>query len=74
MFKKFAISAVNSGRLQNLIKPNVQPHPMQLRKTETFHLPKCRTERFRNSVVNSIIRSLNEGDNFKIDYVDDVLH
>ena len=69
-FVKFAKSAVQSERLQNLFQPNDPPHHMSLRKDLILKVPFCRTERLRRSAVMSIIRVINEGNNFKIEYND----
>ena len=62
--------AVLSERLQNWIKPNDSTHEMNLRKKNTFLVPKYKTERYRNSAMNAIIRAINDGDNFVFTYED----
>ena len=70
LFLKFAHKTVQSERFQNWIKPNSSVHQMSLRKNTTFHLPICRTERYRKSTINTIIRAVNESDKFEITYED----
>ena len=69
-FKVFAEKTVKSGRLTEYIKPSLNTHEMCLRKPNVFHHPICRTERYRRSTINAIIRSVNEGDSFEIVYED----
>ena len=66
-FVKFAIKTVQSQRFKNWIKPNNNTNEMNLRKQNTFYHPQCKTERYRKSTINTIIRAVN---NFRIIYED----
>ena len=66
LFVKFATDTVKSGRMQNWIKPNTNTNTISLRKQNSFFHPKCRTERYKRSAVNAIIRAVNEQNSFQI--------
>ena len=70
MFVKFANDVVKSGRLQNWLIPNQNTNVVNLRKQNIFHVPLCRTERYKRSAINSVIRAVNNADNFKIVFDD----
>ena len=70
MFVKFASDTIKSGRLQSWFRPNTSTNVMTLRKQNTFHFPKCRTERYKRSAINSVIRAVNNADDFKIVFDD----
>ena len=68
MFKKFAKSAVENQKFQNWIKPNSDNHPMPLRSKNVFFHPICKTERYKRSTINAIIRTVNVGNNYQIEF------
>ena len=71
MFQKFAKSVVSSEKLSNWFLPNLNSLEMSLRSCNTFFHPKCRTERFKRSAINTIIRAANSSNEFVIVYEDD---
>ena len=66
LFVKFARKIVESGRLKHWIKPNESTHEMYLRTKNTFQFPMCRTERYKKSAINCIIKAANEGDDYQL--------
>ena len=71
MLNNFAMSFLNSKRMDHWLIPSEQEHSMQLRTKRTSKEPKCRTERYRKCTTNTVIRILNGDQTFAFNFEND---
>ncbi len=56
---QFANKCKDSDRYRNWFPPNHSSHGMRLRHSKSYQMPKCNTNRYRNSAIPTLIDLLN---------------